>query len=213
VAQQLCLALPDGRALLAPADVTLSRAGSVLMTGPSGSGKSTLFRAFAGIWPFGSGTVRRPANARVLFLPQKPYLGIGKLRDQLMYPSQSESLPDAVLTRALIDCGLSQLVHRLDDEQNWAQALSGGEQQRVAFARALLYKPQWLFLDEATASLDGASEARLYTLLRERLPDTAIISIAHHPSLDRFHEQRLRLERDEAGLGHVVPRWSGTKRR
>jgi putative ATP-binding cassette transporter len=203
-AEHLCLALPDRRALLAPTDVTLPQGGSVLMTGPSGSGKSTLFRAFAGIWPFGSGTLRWPAGARVLFLPQKPYLGIGKLRDQLTYPAPSDALADSVFTHTLLDCGLPQLVHRLDEEQNWAQVLSGGEQQRVAFARALLQKPQWLFMDEATASLDDASETRLYTLLRERLPDTTIVSIGYHPNLTQFHEQQLRLECEENGVGHLV---------
>jgi len=203
-AEQLCLALPGGRALLAPTDVTLRPSTSMLVTGPSGSGKSTLFRAFAGIWPFGNGAVCWPAGAGVLFLPQKPYLGIGKLRDQLMYPAQGDALRDSVLTRTLLDCGMPQLAHRLDEEQNWAQVLSGGEQQRMAIARALVHKPQWLFMDEATASLDDASEAHLYMLLRERLPNTTIISIGHRPTLAQFHEQRLRLERDEAGLGHLI---------
>ena len=100
---------------------------------------------------------------------------------------------------------LPQLAQRLDEEQNWAQVLSGGEQQRVAFARALLYKPQWLFMDEATASLDDASETRLYNLLHERLPDTRIVSTGHHPNLAQFHARRLRLEDDPAGLGHLIP--------
>ena len=203
--ERLNVALPNGRPLIAPTDVTLAPRSSVLMTGPSGSGKSTLFRAFAGIWPFGSGTVQWPAAARVLFLPQKPYLGVGKLRDQLTYPAQGGSVPDGVLNQALLDCGLPQLAHRLDEEQNWAQVLSGGEQQRIAFGRALLYQPQWLFMDEATASLDDASETRLYTLLRERLPDTCIVSTGHHPNLARFHARRLRLEHDAAGLGHLIP--------
>ena len=203
-AEHLRLALPEGRTLLAPTDVTLAPGGSLFVTGPSGSGKSTLFRALAGIWPFGSGTVRYPGADRVLFLPQKPYLAIGRLRDQLTYPAQGNPLPDSVLTSTLLDCGLPQLVHRLDEEQNWAQVLSGGEQQRVAFARALLYKPLWLFMDEATASLDGASETRLYTLLRERLPDTSIVSIGYHPNLAQFHEQRVQLQPDEAGLSHLV---------
>jgi putative ATP-binding cassette transporter len=175
------------------------------MNGPSGSGKSTLFRAFAGIWPFGSGTVHWPDAARVLFLPQKPYLGVGKLRDQLTYPAQGDLFTDDVLNRALFDCGLPQFAQRLDEEQNWAQVLSGGEQQRVAFARALLYQPQWLFMDEATASLDDATETRLYTLLHERLPDTCIVSTGHHPNLGQFHARRLRLEHDPAGLGHLIP--------
>jgi putative ATP-binding cassette transporter len=104
----------------------------------------------------------------------------------------------------LLECGLPQLAHRLNEEQNWGQVLSGGEQQRMAFARALLYKPFWLFMDEATASLDEASETRLYTLLRERLPDTSIISIGYHPNLAQFHEQPVELRPDETGLSHWV---------
>jgi len=204
-ATKLCLALPGERALLAPTDITLRPGTSMLVTGPSGSGKSTLFRALAGIWPFGSGTVRWPTSARVLFLPQTPYLPIGTLRDQLIYPAQGDEFPDGLLARTLLDCGLPQLVKRLDEEQPWARVLSGGEQQRLAFARALLQKPQWLFMDEATASLDEVSEAHLYMLLRERLCDTTIISIGHRPTLALFHDQRLRIERDGAGLGHLVP--------
>jgi putative ATP-binding cassette transporter len=202
--ENLRLALPDGRALLAPTDVRLAPRSSLFVTGPSGSGKSTLFRAFAGIWPFGSGTVRYPGADRVLFLPQKPYVGIGRLRDQLTYPAQGDALPDSVLITTLLDCGLPHLMHRLNEEQNWGQVLSGGEQQRLAFARALLYQPRWLFMDEATASLDNASETRLYTLLRERLPNTSIVSIGYHPNLTQFHQQRVRLQPDEAGLSHLV---------
>jgi len=138
-------------------------------------------------------------------LPQKPYLGVGRLRDQLTYPAQSDSFTDDVLNRALLDCGLPQLAQRLNEQHNWAQVLSGGEQQRVAFARALLYKPQWLFMHEATASLDDASETRLYTLLHERLPDTCIVSTGHHANLAQFHARRLRLEHDRAGVGHLIP--------
>ena len=148
---------------------------------------------------------RRPAAARVLFLPQKPYLGVGRLRDQLTYPAQNDSFTDDVLNRTLLDCGLPQLAQRLGEEHNWAQVLSGGEQQRVEFACALLYKPQWLFMDEATASLDDASETRLYTLLHERLPDTCIVSTGHHANLAQFHTQRLQLEYDPTGLGHLIP--------
>ena len=148
---------------------------------------------------------RRPAAARMLFLPQKLYLGVGRPRDQLTYPAQGDWFTDDVLNRSLLDCGLPQLAQRLNEEHNWAQVLSGGEQQRVAFARALLYKPRWLFMDEATASLDAASETLLYTLLHERLPDTCIVSTGHHPNLARFHARRLRLEEDLAGLGHLIP--------
>jgi vitamin B12/bleomycin/antimicrobial peptide transport system ATP-binding/permease protein len=203
-AENVHIALPSGTPLLAPVELTLPPRSSVLVTGPSGSGKSTLFRALAGIWPFGSGTVKQPATARVLFLPQKPYLTIGTLRDQLTYPAQGDTFADSVLQQTLRDCGLPQLVDRLDEEQHWAQVLSGGEQQRVAFARALLHQPQWLFMDEATASLDEASEEHLYTLLHARLPDTSIISIGHRPTLAQFHKRRLKLERDAAGLSHLL---------
>ena len=144
-----------------------------------------------------------PASARAPRIAREIALVLGTNR------YGSEGTPQAAnLWRkncALLDCGLPQLAQRLDEEQNWAQVLSGGEQQRVAFARALLYKPQWLFMDEATASLDDASETRLYTLLHERLPDTCIVSTGHHPNLAQFHARRLRLEDDPAGLGHLIP--------
>lgn len=201
--EQLRLDLPDGAPLVAPFDASIGEGEKVLVTGPSGSGKSTFFRALAGIWPFGVGTVRRPAS-RVLFLPQKPYLTVGTLREQLSYPSAPGTFDDASCRAALIDCELPHLVDRLDEEQHWAQGLSGGEQQRIAFARALLHRPQWLFLDEATSSLDEASEARMHQLLQERMPRTAVISIGHRTSLAAFHERRIRIEREPGGVGQVV---------
>jgi putative ATP-binding cassette transporter len=197
------LRLPNGNALIAPFSFKLERGASVLITGASGSGKSTLFRALAGLWPWGRGTVHLPQNQRVLFLPQKPYLIIGTLRAQLSYPDAAERYTDALLQRALTDCDLPQLVGRLDEEQHWAQQLSGGEQQRIAFARALLQKPDWLFMDEGTASLDEASEARLYALLRTELPHTTVISIGHRPALMQFHDRRIEILR-ENGVGRLV---------
>ncbi len=197
--ENMALNLPNGKPLIAPFALSLQPGSSTLITGASGSGKSTLFRAFAGIWPFGSGTVRRPAGKRVLFLPQKPYLIIGTLRAQLCYPSPPDAYDDAALGLALKDCDLPQLVERLDEETHWAQQLSGGEQQRIAFARALLNKPDWLFMDEATASLDEAAEEKLYTLLRERLPSTTVISIGHRPALARFHQRRIEIRRAQGG--------------
>ena len=200
----LTLNLPDGRPLLASTALSFAPHSATLVTGPSGSGKSTLFRAMAGIWPFGQGTITQPLGSQVLFLPQKPYLTIGTLREQLTYPAAAEAFDTSVLQQTLHDCGLAHMVQRLDEAQHWGQILSGGEQQRVAFARALLQRPQWLFLDEATASLDEASEAHLYTLIRTRLPETSLISIGHRPTLGQFHEHRLRLERDAVGLSHLV---------
>ncbi len=191
------LALPDGRALLAPTSMTIAQGERVLISGASGSGKSTLFRAMAGIWPFGTGRVSLPADARALFLPQRPYLPLGTLRDVLCYPATADQVDDTALRATLHDVGLAALEPRLDEEDAWAQRLSGGEQQRVAIARALLQRPDWLFLDEATASLDPDSEARLMTLLLERLPAAAIISIAHRPALAAFHARRLVLAGQE----------------
>jgi len=196
--------LPDGQPLLAPFDIELKPGESVLVTGPSGSGKSTLFRALAGIWPFGRGTVSRPQRARVLFLPQKPYLTIGSLREQLCYPAVPDAFDDAELRAALDMSGLRHLAGRLDDEQHWAQQLSGGEQQRVAFARALLHQPDWLFMDEATSALDEATESALYRLLRQRLPHAAIVSIGHRSSLRQFHQRRLEINTEGAGPGRIA---------
>jgi putative ATP-binding cassette transporter len=185
------VALPNGQTLFGHADVEFAPRQSVLITGPSGSGKSTLFRAFAGIWPFGRGKALRPAGTHALFLPQKPYLTIGSLREQLLYPMPPQPPDDAALRAALVDCGLPHFAARLDEQQHWAQLLSGGEQQRIAIARALLHRPDWLFLDEATSALDEESEDQLYRLLAARLPDTAIISIGHHAGLAAHHQRRL----------------------
>jgi vitamin B12/bleomycin/antimicrobial peptide transport system ATP-binding/permease protein len=197
------LKLPNGNTLVAPFSLTLAQGTSVLITGASGSGKSTLFRALAGLWPWGRGTVHLPQGQRVLFLPQKPYLIIGTLRAQLCYPDAADRYSDAELKRVLADCDLPQLAERLDEEQHWAQQLSGGEQQRIAFARALLQKPDWLFMDEGTASMDEASEARLYALLRTQLPNTTVISIGHRPALIPLHQRRIELQRD-SGVSRVV---------
>ena len=204
-AQDLRLELPHGELLLAATDLELERGEPTLITGPSGSGKSTLFRAFAGIWPFGRGRVCVPPNARTLFLPQKPYLPVGSLRAALAYPSPEDAFDDERLRAALRECELPALTARLDEVQNWALILSGGEQQRIAFARALLHAPDWLFLDEATSAVDEAMEQRLYALLRERLKNTTIVSVGHRPGLAAFHRRRLTIERDAAGFGRLVP--------
>lgn len=203
VTQAMRLELPDGRVLLADTDLRLARGQRLLVTGPSGSGKSTLFRALAGIWPFGRGRVRVPAGARVLFLPQRPYLPVGRLRSVLSYPSAPGSFSDTELRETLASCELPHLAGRLDEVQNWGLQLSGGEQQRIAFARALLQRPDWLFLDEATSAMDEAMERRLYTLLIERLPRTTLVSIGYRPGLAEFHQDRLVIERDPDGVGRL----------
>ena len=190
VLRDVTLDLPGGRNLLAGAALTLPQGRSTVISGRSGSGKSTLFRAMAGLWPFGGGTVERPPGS-YLFLPQRPYIPLGTLRQAVTYPSLPGTIgPDAV-QQALTDAGLDALIPELDTEQPWAQRLSGGEQQRLAVARALLLKPDWLFLDEATASLDPEGEADLYQALRTRLPGTTIISIAHRGEVAKWHDQRL----------------------
>ena len=190
---QLELALPTGETLVSSANLHIAHGSRVLLQGPSGSGKSTLIRAIAGIWPFGKGQIRQPTGFDVLFLPQRPYFPLGTLRESLCYPARADAFTDAELEDALLAVGLPHLVPQLMQSANWSAQLSGGEQQRVAFARALLIKPAWLFLDEATSSLDNTSQMRLYELLTQRLTDTTIISIAHRSELAGFHPLRLEL--------------------
>ena len=197
-ARDLDLALPDGSTLLQVAQLQLHKGSSTVLRGRSGAGKSTLFRALAGIWPFGRGTVERPAG-RIMFLPQKPYIPLGTLRRVVTYPAPIDAYSSEVIVQALSDLRLGNLAKELDVDMAWGQRLSGGEQQRLAFARALLTRPDWLFLDEATASLDPRGEAEIYALLRERLPDTTVVSIAHRPEIAALHETVLTLERVEGG--------------
>ena len=194
------LALPDGRTLLDDAALTVPAGRSTVVSGRSGSGKSTLFRAIAGIWPFGDGVVQRPSGQN-LFLPQKPYIPLGSLRQVVTYPATPGSIDDEAVRGALTEVGLAAFIPELDAEAPWAQRLSGGEQQRLAVARALLLRPEWLFLDEATASLDPEAEADLYRLLRSRLPGTTIISIAHRPEVGQWHEDALAFSK-----GGLLPR-------
>ena len=199
-ARGLDLLLPDGRPLLQDGALSVAPGEAVLVTGASGSGKSTLFRALAGLWPFGRGQISLPEGRSALFLPQRPYLPLGTLRRNLAYPDSGTSFDDAALQGVLADVGLAHLAPRLDEVDSWDRVLSGGEQQRLAIARALLHRPAWLFLDEATASLDPAAEEHLYRLLRERLPGTSIVSIAHRPAVAAFHDRMVRLQ-DR----HLVP--------
>jgi putative ATP-binding cassette transporter len=198
------LALPGGRSLVEGISFDIRPGESTLISGPSGAGKSTLFRAIAGIWPFGRGEVRLPSDGRVLFLPQKPYLPIGTLREVVSYPTPPAGLDDAALREALQAVGLPELVGRLDEAAHWAQALSPGEQQRIAFARALVQKPDWLFLDEATSAVDEEAEARLYALLRERLPGTTVVSVGHRSSLRPFHARRMVVTPNGTGAATVT---------
>ena len=203
--ENVSLKLPDGSPLLVATNISIAPQESVLIQGPSGSGKSTLFRAIAGIWPFGSGRVHMPKGLSRLFLPQKPYLPLGTLRDVVSYPARDASpYSEEVLREALNAVGLPQLSSRLDEQQNWALQLSPGEQQRIAFARALLQKPDWLFMDEATSALDEANEQRLFKLLKERLPQTTMISVGHRSALNEYHARRLELREDGSGTRALV---------
>jgi putative ATP-binding cassette transporter len=193
-AEGLRLALPSGRAIVEAAEFSIARGERWMLSGPPGSGKSTLFRSLSGIWPHGSGRIFMPASARMLFLPQKPYLPIGKLADAIAYPSLPQSFSTERLREALARVGLASLVDRLGEPANWGQVLSGGEQQQVAIARALLNQPDWLFLDEATAALDEDSEAKVYAALLDSLPHAAIVSISHRRQLARYHDRFMAID-------------------
>jgi putative ATP-binding cassette transporter len=185
------LDLPEGRSLLSHTTLQLKPDEDVLVTGPSGSGKSTLFRALAGIWPYWKGRIKLPKAARLLFLPQKPYLPIGTLKHAVSSPEDASRHSSEEVSAALKAVGLPNISGDLERTENWAQVLSGGEQQRLAFARALLYRPDWLFLDEATAALPEEDQAELYRLLQEKLPGTTLVSIGHRTSLAAFHSRKL----------------------
>ncbi|QIB35047.1 ABC transporter ATP-binding protein/permease [Ancylobacter pratisalsi] len=203
-ATDLEVRLPNGEALLTVEGLTVRRGDRVLLTGPSGSGKSTLLRALAGIWPYGHGEVAVEAGARVLTLPQRPYLPVGSLRGALAYPDPMERYSDEELRLVLEAVGLPELAGRLDERGLWSAVLSGGEQQRLAVARALLIRPDILLLDEATSALDEPGEARLYGVLRERLANSAILSIGHRSTLLELHERHLKLERPAEGPGRLA---------
>jgi vitamin B12/bleomycin/antimicrobial peptide transport system ATP-binding/permease protein len=188
----LSLALPQGRQLATDVSVALQPGENVLVSGASGSGKSTLFRALAGIWPYWKGRIRLPKGGRLLFLPQKPYLPIVSLKHAVIYPDNADRFSAEEVADTLQLVGLPHLAGDLERSENWAHVLSGGEQQRVAFARALLNKPDWLFLDEATASLPEDAQDALYRLLKEKLPGTTLVSIGHRASLAAHHERQLQ---------------------
>ncbi len=198
-ADGLTVSLPDGRPIVTVPHLDIPPGDRLLVNGPTGSGKTSLFRALGGVWPYGSGTIHVPPGADALVLPQNAYLPLGTLRGALSYPRTEDAYPDAAVKEALTVVGMEKFLPELDTVHQWANQLSGGEQQRVAIARALLQKPGWLFLDEATSALDENSEAELYRLLRERLPQTAIVSIGHRTSLRAFHDRFLELSGDESG--------------
>ena len=188
---ELRVRLPGGKPLINAEHIVLSPGERVLVTGPSGIGKSTLFRAISGIWPFGSGRVSIPVGAKVVLLPQRPYFPVAPLAAAISYPAKLGTFDDARLAEVIRAVGLPEWSTRLDEEAHWNRMLSQGEQQRLAIARALLQEPDFLLLDEATASLDEAAEAALYRLLQERLKGATIVSIGHRSTLSAFHRRRI----------------------
>jgi putative ATP-binding cassette transporter len=191
------LNLPDGRKLARIGNIMLVPQEPTLLLGPSGAGKSTLFRAIAGLWPYGKGEVHQPAHAKLMLLPQRPYIPIGPLKDAIAYPSNPSVFTAEAMQTALRDVGLTTFTERLEENDNWQMRLSGGEQQRLAVARALLAKPDWLFLDEATASLDEDSENALYHTIARVLPSATIVSIGHRSTLKAFHKREMALQTHE----------------
>lgn len=196
--------LPDGRPIVEVPSLTLTPRQRVLITGPSGSGKTSLLRALGGIWPFGEGIAHVPANADVLILPQNAYLPLGTLRAALAYPAAPDAISLDTAREALKRVKLDWLVDHIEEDANWGNRLSGGEQQRLAIARALIRKPDWLLLDEATSALDESGQAELYKILDEALPATTIISIGHRASLVPLHNRFLHLAKGEKDVHRIV---------
>ena len=201
--QKLSIDLPDGTVLLTACTLSLPAGSHVLVTGASGAGKSTLLRALAGIWPYGSGAINLPQGAKRLFLPQHPYLVLGSLRRALSYP-RTAAASDTELARILKLVGLEHFAVRLDDVDDWSRILSLGEQQRLAFARVLLIRPDWIFLDEATSALDEPRERALYELLHQELPTASIISVGHRSTLFALHDTELHLS-DQTYIYQEIP--------
>jgi vitamin B12/bleomycin/antimicrobial peptide transport system ATP-binding/permease protein len=193
--EKLMVALPNGVPLVTADGFKLRSGERTLLTGPSGSGKSTLFRAIADVWPFGTGSIAIPAHATLMMMPQRPYFPVGSLQAAIVYPAEASAFSSDQVRDALIAVGLPLLASQLEVDAHWNRMLSLGEQQRLGLARALLHAPQYLFLDEATASLDEASEAALYRLIEEKLPATTIVSIGHRSTLEAFHQRNVVLIR------------------
>jgi len=189
--RNLTIKLPDGKILQQGINLCLKQDDSLLITGPSGSGKTTLFRILSGLWLFADGKVILPKHIKILFIPQRPYLPLGTLKQILCYPSMSDAFSDQEIQETLQLCQLGHLCGMISQEADWSKILSVGEQQRISFARTLLSKPEFLFLDEATSALDEASEGYLYQLLKEQCPHTCIVSIGHRSSLKHWHAQEL----------------------
>lgn len=196
----LSVAQYNGIIMIDDADTTVAAGQKVLLMGASGTGKSTLIRAIAGLWPWGSGSVRLPAGAKIAFLPQRPYLPLGTLRQALSYPTGGETYTDEDLQKALARCGLKRLISRLDAEERWDKLLSGGEQQRIGFARLLVQQPDIVIMDEATAALDADGQDSMMELFRNELGKVTLISVGHRVELEDYHDRKLTLTRRATGV-------------
>ena len=222
--ENLSVRLNDGTAVVGDTDVTIMPGERVLIAGESGSGKSTLVRAIAGLWPWGAGSVEIKADAKIFLLPQRPYIPIGTLRRAATYPEAADSKSQEEVAEAFKRVGLDQLVDKLDEDAPWDQTLSGGEKQRVAFARILLHKPDIVVLDEATSALDIKSQVKLMELLTDQ-PEMTLLSVGHRPELESFHTRKIELARRRDGaklvrdvelgeptgqvMRRLLRRWSG----
>ncbi|MCU1646812.1 MAG: transporter ATP-binding protein/permease [Nocardia sp.] len=182
---------PDGTPLITDLSLRLMPGDALVIKGDSGVGKTTLLRSIGELWPYTEGSVRRPVGDDTLFLSQRPYLPLGNLRTVIIYPAPADTVDDAALRETLIKVNLGHLADRLDEDDNWGNTLSPGEQQRIAFARILLLQPKLAFLDEATSAVDEGLEYTLYHLVRTEAPGTVLVSVAHRSTVDRHHNQRL----------------------
>ena len=197
--ENLSVRLNDGTAVVGDTDVTIMPGERVLIAGDSGSGKSTLVRAIAGLWPWGGGSVEIKSDAKMFLLPQRPYIPIGTLRRAATYPDAADTKSIEEVSEAFKRVGLEHLADKLEEEAPWDQTLSGGEKQRVAFARILLHKPDIVVLDEATSALDPKSQVRLMELLTDQ-PEMTLLSIGHRPELEAFHTRKIELARHRKGV-------------
>ena len=200
----LSVTLDDGTEVVKDAEVVIAAGERVLVAGESGTGKSTLVRAIAGLWPWGKGSIQVESGAKMSLLPQRAYVPAGSLRRAATYPEPAESKSVDEVAKALKQVGLGHLVDRLDEEAPWDQTLSGGEKQRLAFARIMLHRPDIIVLDEATSALDPESQDKLMELLTKELNATTIVSVGHRPELEAFHNRKITLERRRGGAKFVT---------
>lgn len=197
--ENLAVAHRGGRVVISNANIVIPAGEKLLVGGESGSGKSTLIRALAGLWPWGSGKILLPKGARIAFVPQRPYIPLGPLRQAILYSTPADGVSDDMIHGAMRRCGLGYLIRHLDEDAPWDRTLSGGERQRIAFARLLLLRPQIIITDEATSALDEESQISLLRLFNEDLSGCTVISVGHRPGMEDFHDKKIVLERRPAG--------------